>query len=260
MKPAPSALQRHLRVLHALIVREMITRYGRSTLGYVWAVLEPAGVILLLTLLFTQIAQTPPFGESFALFYATGYLAFHWVHDIANVCARSVHVNRPLLSFPAVTALDTILARFLLQTLTALAVAALILGTIYATSTEPFRPSISYLVLAFGLAALLGLGIGLLNAWGFALSRGWEIAWGVISRPLLLVSCVFYSFESLPREAQDVLWYNPLIHVVGMLRVGLYPTYDAAHVAPEYPLSIAVGCALLGLVTLRMARSRIVLA
>ncbi|MEL7467287.1 MAG: ABC transporter permease [Pseudomonadota bacterium] len=259
MHQSNAAHIRHLRVLHALIVREMITRYGRSALGYVWAVLEPAGVILLLTLLFEQIAHAPPYGKSFALFYATGYLGFHWVLDISNVCSRSIHVNRPLLSFPSVTALDTILARFILQLLTAIAVAGLILGVIFIASGEPFRPRAPDLLLAFTLAALLGLGIGSVNAWAFAISRGWEVAWGVISRPLLLVSCVFYSFESLPREAQDVLWFNPVVHVVGLLRGGVYPVYDGGHLVPLFPFAVALSLIVIGLVSLRMARARIVL-
>ena len=72
------------RVLHALILREMVTRYGISRLGYVWAVLEPVGFITLLSLLFSQIAHAPPIGKSFPLFYATGYIAFHWFQQTIN--------------------------------------------------------------------------------------------------------------------------------------------------------------------------------
>ncbi len=115
---ASAEFRTHLRELHALIVRETITRYGKSSLGYAWAVLEPAAFIAFLTVLFSQIAHNPPVGRSFVLFYATGYVSFHWFHDISSVVSRSVHVNRPLLSFPPITPLDTVLARFLLQALT----------------------------------------------------------------------------------------------------------------------------------------------
>ncbi|MEM6662293.1 MAG: sugar ABC transporter permease, partial [Pseudomonadota bacterium] len=106
---------RLLRVVHALMLREMITRYGSSRLGYLWAVIEPVGFIALLSVVFSQIAHAPPVGKSFPLFYATGYIAFHWVMETAGIVSRSIHVNRPLLVFPAVTPIDTLLARFLLQ-------------------------------------------------------------------------------------------------------------------------------------------------
>ena len=39
-----------LRVVFALIIREMSTTYGRSAGGYIWAILEPVGAIALMSL------------------------------------------------------------------------------------------------------------------------------------------------------------------------------------------------------------------
>ena len=38
------------RVLFALVMREMTTRFGRSSAGYLWALIEPAAFIALLSL------------------------------------------------------------------------------------------------------------------------------------------------------------------------------------------------------------------
>ena len=252
-----SGLRTQGRVLGALILRETITRYGRSPLGFLWAVIEPAAFIALLSLLFSQIAHTPPAGRSFLMFYATGYVAFHWFHDIASVTARSVQVNRPLLAFALITPLDTVLARFLLQALTGIAVGVIIFGTILWVTGEPVRIEPVNLMASFALAALLGLGVGLANCWLFACSRTWELTWGVISRPLFLVSCVFFSFWSMPAMVRDVLWYNPLIHSVGLLRAGFYPGYETAHVAPGYVLAIALALGLGGLFAIRAAPARL---
>ena len=251
-------LIRKSRVLHALMLREMATRYGRSRLGYVWAVLEPVGFIALLSLVFAQIAHAPPVGRSFPLFYATGYVAFHWFHDISSVVGRSVHVNRPLLAFPAVTPLDTVIARFVLQSLTGLAVAIVIFAAILAVTPDQVRPSPVPLLMAFATAAGLGLSVGLFNVWAFALSRTWELAWGLISRPLFLISCVFFSYWSLPLHIRDALWWNPLVHVAGSMRAGFYPGYEATHVSPSYVLAVAAGLALVGLMGLRLAPGRVV--
>ena len=72
----------------------------------------------------------------------------------------------------------------------------------------------------------------------------------------MLVSCVFYSFEALPALARDVLWYNPVIHIVGLLRAGLYPIYDPAHVAPGYVLGVALVLIVAGLSSMRAVRAR----
>ena len=63
---------RWLRVLFALVVREMSTRFGRSWGGYLWAIVEPVGGILLLTFIFSLALRKPPLGTNFALFYASG--------------------------------------------------------------------------------------------------------------------------------------------------------------------------------------------
>lgn len=250
-------LIRKVRVLHALMLREMVTRYGVSRLGYVWAMLEPVGFVALLSLLFSQIAHAPPIGRSFPLFYATGFIVFHWFHDISTVVARSAYVNRPLFTFPAVTPLDTVIARFCLQALTGLAVAVVVFSgiLIFTPGQVEIRPL--PLLQGFALAATLGLSLGLFNVWATAVSKTWELIWSLVSRPLLLISCVFYTFWSVPQLARDVLWFNPLIHAVGYVRAGFYPAYDAAHVTPGYVVMISGGLVLVGLIGLRLAPTRI---
>ena len=251
---------RKARVLHALMLREMVTRYGVSRLGYVWALLEPIGFIALLTLLFSQLAHAPPVGKSFPLFYATGYIAFHWFQDISSVVARSAFVNRPLFTFPAVTPLDTVIARFVLQALTGLAVAALIFVGILSLLPDQIGIDPLRLLTGFGLACALALSVGLLNVWATAISKAWEIAWQIVSRPLLLISCVFFTFWQVPVLIREVLWYNPLIHIVGSLRAGFYPAYDGSHISSAYVLAISAALAVIGLLGLRYAPTRIMYA
>ena len=74
------------RAVAALILREMATTYGRSPGGYLWALLDPIAGLLVMTLIFTVMVQSPPLGESFALFYATGFLPFTIYNDIARLC------------------------------------------------------------------------------------------------------------------------------------------------------------------------------
>ena len=47
------------------------------------------------------------------------------------------------------------------------------------------------------------------------------------------------------------MWYNPLVHVVGQMRSGFYPYYDAPYVSPAYVFAISLICFALGLVMLR---------
>ncbi len=246
------------RVLFALIMREMTTRFGRSAMGYLWAFIEPVGFIALLSLAFSRVTHSPPFGNSFPLFFATGYLAFSFYNDIASLIGRSVSVNRPLLTYPAVTPLDTVLARLVLQVLTGAVVAGVVFAGILAVFSDPVQITPVPLMLAFALGAFIGLGVGMVNITLFALSPGWEKLYGMISRPILFVSCIFYSFESLPRFAQEILWWNPIIHLVGLMRSGFYPIYDPAHVSLFYVFTLALGLNVAGFAMLAAMGNRLV--
>ncbi len=239
------------RVVIALILREMATRYGRSPGGYVWAVLEPVGFIAILSVAFGLVMHTPPLGRSFLLFYATGFLPFHLYQSLHGTISASIRFSRPLLMFPAVTWLDAVIARFVLNLLTGLIVIGLVLGGVLAVEGSGAMPDLPALVRALGLTALLGLGLGTLNCLLFGLFPLWETIWGIAMRPLILVSGVFFLVEDLPRAVQAVLWFNPLVHLTGLMRAAVYPAYAPQYAAPLYPALIGTVALALGLLFLR---------
>lgn len=227
-----------LHILIALILREMTTRYGRSAGGYVWAFLEPVAFILMFTAIFMQIARDPMLGTSFALFFATGVIAFTIYRDIADFTSSAVLFNKPLFTYPSVRALDAVMARFVLQFLTLLVVATVVFVAIF--MIDDIVPNLDFEPLLFAtlLAALTGLGVGVLNCTLFVFSQTWMRIFGVFNRPLFLISGVFFTPESLPAEIRDIVLLNPLVHIVSLMRMGFYPAYDAVHV--NYPFMIAV--------------------
>ena len=58
------------------------------------------------------------------------------------------------------------------------------------------------------------------------------------------------SDETIPDPYQGYLWYNPLVHIIGIMRKGFYPTYDANYASPVYVLAIALSSLALGLLLL----------
>ena len=58
------------------------------------------------------------------------------------------------------------------------------------------------------------------------------------------------AFDALPQSFANVLWFNPIVHIIGMNRAGVYATYRAEYVQPVYVALVAavlfqVGLALL---------------
>lgn len=238
------------RTVAALVLREMATTYGRNPGGYVWAILEPVAALSVLTVVFALVLRSPSLGNSFPLFYASAYLPFMMFNDIANKMATSIRFSRPLLTYPAVTFVDALLARFLLTLATHLVVGAIILTAILTMTSAQTLLDLPRLLEGLALAAGLGLSVGVLNCYLMNAFPIWERAWQIITRPLLLISAVLYIFEDLPRYARDILWWNPLIHVTGLTRKGVYSTYQAAYASPLFVLVVAGVTLVLGLMLL----------
>ena len=232
------------------MLREMSTSYGASPGGYVWAIIEPLGVLVMMSLGFALLLRTPALGDNFMLFYATGYLPFSLYLVLANNTSRAIHFSRPLLQYPAVTWLDAILARFMLTMVTNIAVACILLTGIFLTSGTRSIIDLVPILEATVLTALLGLAVGTVNCLLGGLFPVWLMIWSIVTRPLFLASGVIFIYEDLPRPVQDVLWYNPLMHIVGLMRRGFYPTYTAGYVTSIYVLAIALILLTLGLIFL----------
>lgn len=237
-----------MRTVLALMLREMSTRYGRTPGGYAWALLEPLGAIMVLSLAFSLVLRTPPLGSNFILFYATGLMPFNLYQTLSGAVGKAVNFSKPLLQYPAVTWLDGVLARFLLNSLTGILITTLLLSGILAVTDSRALLDLSPIVEAMMMAMLLGLGVGVLNCALTGLFPLWGVVWSIITRPLMLASGVIFLYDDLPPLAQDILWYNPLIHITGLMRTGFYATYAASYVNHVYVLGISLILLAMGLI------------
>lgn len=238
------------RTIVALMLREMVTTYGRSPGGYLWAVIEPVAAIALLSFAFSLAFRAPSLGNSFALFYATGYLTYMMFHDVSNKVASAIRFSRSLLTFSAVSWLDAVMARFILNLLTQLMVIMLVLGGMFVVFDVRVLPDLPKVANALGMMAVLALGVGLVNCHLFMAYPAWERIWMVITRPLFIVSGVFFLFEDMPDWVQDFVWFNPIFHATGEMRAGVYPTYVPVYVSSLFAYGIGLAFVLIGLMLL----------
>jgi capsular polysaccharide transport system permease protein len=229
-----------LRVLAALILREMSSRYGKSWGGYFWAIAEPAASILILAVIFGYALHRPPLGNSFMVFYATGIIPFFLFNAVATSVSMAVQQNRGLLNYPVVTALDTVIARVLLEVLTFVTVATLLFPTLIWMDRAVVNINLLAIVIGMAMAAVLGLGVGTVNAVAFAFFPTWRNVWAVLRRPLFIVSGILFTFSMVPQPFRDWLWWNPVIHVIGQMRMGFYRTYDGDYISWIYVAAVSL--------------------
>ena len=222
------------RAVFALMLREMASRYGRTPGGYLWALLQPLGAIVILAYAFALLQKSPALGTSFLLFKATGFLVVRQFTLLGSVTGHALGYSRSLLLYPRVAWIDAVFARFGLNLAVVTAVAALILAGIMFHDAVETRINWPLLVLAWGIGAALGLSLGMLNSYLFHRFEIWQQVWAILTTPLFLISGVILLYEDMPAAAQGVLWYNPLLHVTGLMRAAFYPVYQPGYVSLVY--------------------------
>lgn len=241
-----------LRTITALSLRELTTSNGDTAGGYLWSVISPVVSIVGLAMVFSAGFRVPPLGDNFAIFYATGMLPFFMFR---SVCARvefAIQSSRNLLNFPRVTLFDVILSKFIMAVLTQAVAAVLVFSFIlyfYDTDTT-FR--VLEILKAFTTAALLGLGIGLMNCAVKTKFPLWDMVWSFVSRPLVIISGIIILVETLPRPYSEWLLWNPLVHITGRVREAFYVDYVGSYADLRFPLEIALVTTFIGLAGIRL--------
>ena len=249
---APQRIKyRAFRSISALMLREVATRFGRTPGGFIWAVLQPLATIIVLGFAFSLIARTPSLGTSFIMFKATGMLPFSMFKTTSNMVGKSLSFSKQLLAYPGVNWIDAVLARLFLNVAVSLVVTILILAGIIYFEGLTLILDWPRIAMATLLAALLGFGIGMLNCFLVERISIWSNVWGIMTAPLMIASGVLMLYDDLPPLGQKFLWYNPVMHITGLMREGFYSTYQPSYISIPYVLACSLIPLCLGLLLVR---------
>ncbi len=252
----PAAAATQLRVVGALMLREARTRFGRSQLGYLWAMTEPIALIATFTLISMAMGHMPPYGDSLPMFFALGTLAFQFYRRVASFCSAAFTANQALLTYPIVKQFDTLVARALLEFITCLFVSLLVLGGLIFFAQQPYPAHIESMAVVVVLLMLLGFGFGTLNAVIGAYVASWRNIESLLSRPLLVLSGVFFVPDRMPPKIIPYISWNPVLHGIELMRYGYYPDYRSPTLDVTYLFIWALGLTVFGLVAERAMRIR----
>lgn len=245
------------RVIGAVMLRDIRTRFFNHGLGYLLAVVWPLGHILILVGFYTLVGREAPYGDSAALFFATALVPFMTWNYMSRFIMLSLVMNRALLAFPAVRITDLVFGRALLELLASLAALALLLGLAWATEIRVRPADLADAALAMGAALALGLGCGILSAVIAMLMPGWVTLYTLIVIAAYILSGIVFVPAALPEGAADALSWLPTLHLVEWMRVAFYDGYPDRLLDRSYAVAWAAGTLLLGLGAERLLRGRL---
>lgn len=250
-----SPFESYLHVLHALMLRDMRTRFGGTLWGYGVVVLWPCVHVFMLIAIYTLQHMPVPIGNSAPLFFATGAVPVLIFQYISREVMKATIVNKPLTYYPQVKLFDLILARVLVEIVTGFLGLLVIVAVLTAFGTDP-RPSDSFVaVLAYLAAILLGIGVGVVNVAIFSFFPGWLVGYALFNIVMYVASGVMFMPSFLPEKIYYWMKYNPALQLAEWMRLAYYPS-SGLKIDYLYVIMFGLTCLVMGLLILKHVISK----
>lgn len=255
--PLARSLAIQMRVIHALFLREVITRFGRHGLGVLWLILEPMMFTLGVAGLWYFAQLHTVSNIPIIAFAITGYSSILLWRNVSSRCVKAIEPNLSLMYHRNVKVLDIFVARFLLEFVGASA-SITVLTLFFASIGVMQWPHDILLVLqGWLLLAWFALALGLIVGALSERSEFIERIWHVMTYLLFPLSGAGYMVDWLPKAAQEIVLWLPMVHGVEMIRHGYFGSVIPTYENPAYFATANLVMTLVGLALTREAGRRV---
>ncbi len=225
LKAQISNFNKYKQLLKQLVSRDLKTRYRRSVLGFLWTILNPLGMMIILTIVFSTVFRAGI--DNFPVYLMCGQLIFNFFSEASSSAMGAVLDNSSLLTkvyvpkylFPfsrvcssAVNMFFSMIALFIV---------------IFATR---FKLTWTFLLCVFPMlyVCVFSLGIGLVLATVVVFFRDMRHLYSILTTAWMYLTPVIYPISILPQEIAPIVKANPLTLYVDMFRdVIMYNTVPA---------------------------------
>jgi capsular polysaccharide transport system permease protein len=251
------SLRIQYRVLHALLMREIITRFGRENLGVLWLVAEPMLFTLGVTTLWTAAGLHHGSPIPIVAFAVTGYSSVLMWRNSASRAGSAVANNKPLLFHRNVQVIDVLLTRIALEI--GGATASFIVLSLLFIYIGWMPAPVDLLEVVFGwlMLAWFGASLALMIGAGTAFSEIVERLWHPAAYLLFPLSGAAFMVDWLPVGMQKFVLLLPMVHGTEMLREGYFGNVVTTHYDLGYMASCCLLLSLTGLYLVRQASRRV---
>lgn len=216
MKAYFDAFKKYHYLLEDLVAKDFKLKYRRSVLGFLWSILNPLLMMLVITAVFSNIFKSDI--EYFPVYYLCGYLIFNFVIEATNGALTSIvqsgylikKVYIPKYIFPlekSSFALVNVLFSFV-----AVLIVILITGM-------PIKATIFLIPIPIFLAFIFSTGLGLILASMNTFFRDMGHLYSVWTTAWMYLTPMFYPISIIPDNIKTVIYYNPLYYYVTYLRM-----------------------------------------
>lgn len=248
-----------VRVIGALMVRELTTRFGRENIGFLWVMVEPL-LFGVLVAIFWRVSKGPfELGVDVVAFVVTGYIPLVLFRSCISRGVKGFTANGALMYHRQIKVLDLLLVRFLIELIGHM-MAYLFVGVVLGALGYFPRPyDVGFIILGGFYYALFTFAVMLVVASLSEMSETIEKIVPVTTYLMIPFSGAFYFVSALTPGAANAVLYSPAVHGMEMMRLGVFGPSIDPQFGYIYPLSFCLPCMALGLLLCRTVRRRLVI-
>ena len=246
------------RVIWALVMREILTRYGRHNIGFLWLFVEPMIFTLLVTALWSSTKSLHGSTIPIVAFAVTGYSSVLLWRNMPARTIEALTPNSGLLHHRNVRPIDIYLSRIFLEIAGATTAFVVLVIFFYAIGWLELPEDLVQVAEGWALSAWFGSSLALFLG---ALSERTEIVqkfWKPTSYIVFPLSGAAFLVDWLPKQGQEFVLLLPMVHGVEYLREGFFGSQINAHYDIPYMAIINAVLTLFGLSQVRAIRSNVV--
>jgi len=207
---------RYRELFFQLVSRAIKLKYRRSILGYIWSVLNPLLIMVVMAIVFSTFFSQGI--QYFPIYLLIGHILFSFMTGATTMALVSVIENASLLKKVYVPkyifTLATVTSELVIFifTLGALIVVILVSGT-------PLTVRFFLNIIPITEQYVFCLGLGLFLAQAAVFFRDIIHIWGVVTTAWLYLTAIFYPVTVLPENIRFIVThYNPLYFYIAMFR------------------------------------------
>jgi len=244
--------------VHALLMREIKTRFGADRLGYFWAIAEPVAQASVMAVIFTLLGRSIVAGIPVAIFLFVGILPFKFFGKLVPQIGAAIDANKALFTYRQVTAIDPIITRILIEAVTFIVVYVLIFTVMAWLGFEVIPDDLLALLAACFLLLSLAVGLGLLLCCAATYWPDAAKLFSMVMTPMFFISGILYCATMIPEQYWYLFSWNPIFHLIELSRDAFFSSYKTP-IGDWYFVSfVALSSLSIGLMTFRINRHRFI--
>lgn len=214
-KASFAGFQQYRPLINELVTRDIKLRYRRSVLGYVWSLLNPLLMMLIMTTVFSLILRFNV--ENYPLYVITGSTIFTFFTEACGQALNSIIINGALIKkvyipkyiFP----LSSVASSFVTMLFSC---AAILIVMIFTQAHFYWTLLLAPVPLACVFVFSLGFGFFLSSVTVYF--RDMQHLWGVITTAWMYLTPIFWPATTIPEDLQWIITCNPMYHFITFFR------------------------------------------